>query len=162
MSSHMARFHPFYGWVIFHSVCVHHIFFIYSCPEGHLGCSHILAIVNNAVMNIRVHMFFLICVFVFFRQIPSGLPSGSAVKNPASRPEQERCRLSPASGGSPGEELGTPVQYFCLENPRTEEPGGQESMGSQGAGHDWSNLAHTGKYQGEELLDDMVVLFLFF
>ena len=36
---------------------------------------------------------------------------------------------------------GNPLQYSCLENPRTEEPGGLLSMGSHRVGHDWSDLA---------------------
>ena len=28
---------PFYGWVIFHCVCMYHIFFIHSFVDGHLG-----------------------------------------------------------------------------------------------------------------------------
>ena len=35
-----------------------------------------------------------------------------------------------------GEGNGTPLQYSCLENPM-EEPGGVQSMGSLGVGHDW-------------------------
>ena len=31
-------------------------FFIYSPVDGHLGCFHVLAIVNSAVMNIGVHV----------------------------------------------------------------------------------------------------------
>ena len=31
-----------------------------------------------------------------------------------------------------------PVQYSCLENPWTEEPGGLQSRGSQRVGHDWA------------------------
>ena len=37
--------------------------------------------------------------------------------------------LIPASGRSPGEGNGTPLQYSCLENPMEEEPGGLQSMG---------------------------------
>ena len=36
---------------------------------------------------------------------------------------------------------GNPLQDSCLENPRTEEPGGLPSMGSHRVGHDWSDLA---------------------
>ena len=39
--------------------------------------------------------------------------------------------LIPASGRSPGEGNGNPLQYSCLEIPWTEEPGGLQSMGSQ-------------------------------
>ena len=41
-------------------------------------------------------------------------------------------------GRSPGEGNGNPLQYSCLENPRTVEPGRLQSMGSQRVGHDWT------------------------
>ena len=42
----------------------------------------------------------------------------------------------PGSGMSPGGENGNPLQYSCWEIPWTEEPGGLQSIGSQGVGHD--------------------------
>ena len=40
--------------------------------------------------------------------------------------------------GSGGEGNGTPLQYSCLENPWTEEPGRLQSMGSLRVGNDWA------------------------
>ena len=39
-----------------------------------------------------------------------------------------------------GEGNGSPLQYSCLENPWTEEPGRLQSMGSLRVGHDWATL----------------------
>ena len=49
----------------------------------------------------------------------------------------------PGSGRSPREENGNSLQYSCLEKPWTEESGRRQSIRSQRAGHDQSDLAHT-------------------
>ena len=36
---------------------IDHNVFMHSCFDGHLGCSHLLAIVNCAATNLRVHVF---------------------------------------------------------------------------------------------------------
>ena len=43
---------------------------------------------------------------------------------------------TPGSGRTPGGGNGNPFQYSCLENPRTEEPGGLQSKGLQRVRHD--------------------------
>ena len=42
---------------------IHHIFFIHSLVDRHLGCFHILEVVNSAARNIGVQMSFWISAF---------------------------------------------------------------------------------------------------
>ena len=56
------------------------------------------------------------------------------VKNPPANAGD--AGLIPESGRSSGEGNGNALQYSCLENPWTEEPGGLQSTGSQSVRHD--------------------------
>ena len=68
----------FNGWVIFHCIHIHHRFFIHFSVSGHLGCFHVLAVVNSAAMNVEVHISFRIRVFNFSRYMPRSGTSGSS------------------------------------------------------------------------------------
>ena len=41
---------------------MYHSFFIQSSVNGHLGCFHVLAIINRAVMNLGIHVSFSILI----------------------------------------------------------------------------------------------------
>ena len=54
---------------------MYHSFLIHSSADGHLGCFHVLAIINSAAMNIWVHM--SLSILISFVCVPSSGISGS-------------------------------------------------------------------------------------
>ena len=71
-----------------------------------------------------------------------GLPRWLSGKNlPANAGDAGDMGSIPGLGKSPGVENGNLLQYSCLENPLTEEPGGLQSMGFQRIVQDWMTHA---------------------
>ena len=54
---------------------MYHSFFIHSFVDGHLGCFHVLAIVNSAAMNNEIHVSFSVLVSL-------GYMPGSGIAGP--------------------------------------------------------------------------------
>ena len=74
--------------------------------------------------------------------ITGGFPGGARGEEPAWRCRGHKRHLIRGYGISPGEGNGNPLQYSCPENPMDGEPGGLQSMRSQG--QVWlSTQAHT-------------------
>ena len=63
------RSHSFL-WLSNIPLCIIYHIFIHLSIDGHIGCFHILPLVSSAAINIGMHIFFLINVFVFFGKIP--------------------------------------------------------------------------------------------
>ena len=57
MSLQMAQFHSLMAEYV-SIVCMYCILFIHSSVDGHLGCFHVLGIVNSAAINTGIHISF--------------------------------------------------------------------------------------------------------
>ena len=55
---------PLYGWLAYH------LLFIHASADGHLGSFYILAVVNNAAVNIHVQVFTWTYIFIFLTYKP--------------------------------------------------------------------------------------------
>ena len=58
---------------------MYHIFFILSSDDGHLGCFHVLAIVNSTAVSIGVHVIFLKYGFLWMPRSGIAGSHGSSV-----------------------------------------------------------------------------------
>jgi hypothetical protein len=61
---------------------MYHIFCIHSSVEGHLGCFHLLAIINKAAMNIVDHISLLFVGTSFQYMTSSGIAVSSGRTTP--------------------------------------------------------------------------------
>ena len=108
---------------------MYHIFFIFSSVNGHLGCFHVLTIVNSAVMNIGMHLFKLELGEEFIGCVQGLSQVELVVKNPPVNTGDIREADSiPGSEDPLEKEMVTHSSIFAWKVPWTEEPGRLQSI----------------------------------
>ena len=83
---------------------------------------------------------FFKCIFICMLGLPSGICGSESTC------QCRRCKRHAFESGSersPGVGSGIPLQYSCLENPWTEEPGGLQSTRSQRVRYNWATKHRT-------------------
>ena len=60
---------------------MYHNFFIHSSADGHLGCFHVLAIVNSAAMDNGIHVSFSILVSYYMPRIGTAVSYGGFISS---------------------------------------------------------------------------------
>ena len=82
-------------------------------------------------------MYLSVCVCECVCECECDCPGGSAVKNLPAVQEQQETRVQSLGGEDPLEEvMATHSTVLAWRIPRTKEPGGLQSMGSQRVRHD--------------------------
>ena len=106
---------------------MYHNFFTHSSVDAHLGCFHVLAIINSAAMNTGVHVSFSIMLSLGY--MPSSGVAGSyntVVKNPPASSEDSGSILGQEDPME--KEMATHFSILAWEIPWTEDPGRLQSM----------------------------------
>ena len=98
---------------------MYHVFFISFSADGHLGFSHVLAILNSTAVNTAVH----ISSKLWFS--PGTCPGLGLLGHGLALLKEEMATYS---------------SILAWRIPWTEEPGGLPSIWLQRVGHSWSNL----------------------
>ena len=117
----MALLHSFLWLTSVPFVYMYHIFSNYLSADGHLGCLHVLALINSAAMNIRMHVSFQSRVFSGY-MLRSGIAGShgnsvlSFLRNCILFSIVAIHQFTFLATVPSGRGNGSPLQYSCLEN----------------------------------------------
>ena len=127
----IVTIHVAYGvWFKCHLTKEEDVQLRWSHVRGQLACSKFSVNIESVLhYNLNPN-------FQSLLPLPQGFPGGLDGKESACNAGDPG--LIPGSGRSPGEENANPLQYSCLGNLWTEEPGGLQSTGLQRVKQEWT------------------------